>query len=83
MKGKHIIQAVNFNNGEALDLQTLSERLKADRLENSEIDNILGGASCWGTQVCTKIPCPDKGCNGETCSTYGSCNSECAYDGCT
>jgi hypothetical protein len=43
MKGKHIIQAVNMNNGEAFDLETVRERLKSKVLEDSELTRIVGG----------------------------------------
>lgn len=70
MKGKHIIQAVNFNNGEALDLQTLNERLKSNKLENSELISIVGGCSC-------DVRCSAKHDCDRVRSCYGECTDSC------
>jgi hypothetical protein len=85
MEGKHIIQAVNFNNGEALDLQTLSTRLQAETLEKSELGKILGG-DLW---YCYKDGVPsysDRWEEGYTCTCNGphgcSCEDECCEGEC-
>jgi hypothetical protein len=64
MKGKHIIRAVNFNNGEAFDLQTLNERLKSEMLENAELNVVLGGCDC---RECYKCSCRGDDCEYTRC----------------
>lgn len=79
MEGKHIIRAVNFNNGQALDLETLSERLQAETLEKSELGSILGG-DLW---YCDKDGVPsysDRWHEGYTCRCNTDCSSECSCD---
>lgn len=75
MEGKHIIQAVNFNNGEALDLQSLSKRLKTSIIENSELSHITGGCS----YPCAAGGCPCAGTYTPSCGwpyTATWCGSE-------
>ncbi len=65
MKGKHIIQAVNFNNGEAFDLQTLNERLKSEMLEKCRAERLcFGGCDC---RECYKCSCRGDDCEYTRC----------------